>query len=206
MMESMLRYAIVSGTYSAGDAARLAAAGVDFLQLRDTSLNTREFTSLARQINRELAPLANAPKLFIHRRADVALAVDADGIHLTAQAEELTPQQVRAIFAAAKGSARMPGSARSSVPKISVSCHTLAEVARAHANAADLILFGPVFEKRLDGKLITTGIGLDALQAACTLAPGKVLALGGVTRANTADCMTAGAAGVAAIRLFDEGQ
>jgi len=86
---------------------------------------------------------------------------------------------------------------------ISVSCHTLDEVRRAHEARVDLILFGPVFEKRVARQLIQDGSGLKALEAACRAAEGTpVLALGGITLENTSACLAAGAAGIAAIRLF----
>jgi thiamine-phosphate pyrophosphorylase len=86
---------------------------------------------------------------------------------------------------------------------VSVSCHTLDEVQRAHRAEVDLILFGPVFEKRVEGEVVAPGAGLAGLQAACKVAPGSpVLALGGITVANTPACLAAGAAGIAGIRLF----
>jgi len=67
-----------------------------------------------------------------------------------------------------------------------------------------MVLFGPVFEKRVEGELVVRGLELMMLQAACVIA-GKlpVLALGGVTAENAAACVQAGAAGVAGIRLFE---
>ena len=54
-------------------------------------------------------------------------------------------------------------------------------------------------------KKISEGTGLDLLRAACAAAaPIPVLALGGITRAKTEACLDAGAAGIAAIRLFLE--
>jgi thiamine-phosphate pyrophosphorylase len=88
-------------------------------------------------------------------------------------------------------------------PVVSVSCHTLAEVDAARTAGVTLILFGPVFEKRADGDLISEGTGLDLLRAACAAAaPIPVLALGGITETNTAACLAADASGIAAIRLF----
>ena len=187
-------------------AARLAAEGIDFLQLRERDLSDADLASLARRL---LATLranptrrsANSPrpKLLINSRADIAIATHADGVHLTSSPNELTPAQIRTLYAAAS----LPE------PVISLSCHTLAEVARAASAAPNerptLILFGPVFEKVVADELVAAGTGLDLLRAACVAAaPIPVLALGGITRANTVSCLDAGAAGIAAIRLFLE--
>ena len=122
----------------------------------------------------------------------MALAAGADGVHLTAGEDELSPDQIHKLF-------RLIGAPP---PLVSVSCHTLDEVERARDADADLILFGPVFEKRVAGQLVVPGRGLCLLGAATALAPGRVLALGGVTHANAPACLAAGAVGVAGIRLF----
>ena len=127
-------------------------------------------------------------QLLINGRVDVALAVGAAGVHLTSHPDELTPGQVRALMSKAV---------------VSVSCHTLAEVERAREAGANWLLFGPVFEKRADNELLHSGVGLSALVEAASLACGvPILALGGVTEMNAQSCVAAGAAGVAAIRMF----
>jgi thiamine-phosphate pyrophosphorylase len=64
-------------------------------------------------------------------------------------------------------------------------------------------LFGPVFEKRVDGEMVGKGVGLEKLQEACNEAGNTpVLALGGVTWPRAELCIEAGASGVAGIRLF----
>jgi thiamine-phosphate pyrophosphorylase len=220
-------------------AAALAARGdIDFLQLREKDLPPAALAALARNIletlrahmpdraspggpfiprasRGEWGGVARRPRLLINSRADVALAVRADGVHLTSAPGELTPAQIRALYA----SAGLPR------PIVSLSCHTLAEVVAARitnpargsnhqpdpAAAPDLILFGPVFEKRITerssptsaGQLITEGSGLELLRQACAAAsPVPVLALGGITEENTSACLAAGAAGIAAIRMF----
>jgi len=83
---------------------------------------------------------------------------------------------------------------------VSRACHSVEEV-RA-ARDASLIVFAPVFEKvdSADGR---EGVGLSVLAQACRSAGEvPVIALGGVTPENAADCIAAGAAGVAGIRLF----
>jgi thiamine-phosphate pyrophosphorylase len=189
----MLRYAITGDTFTPGDAARLAADGVDYIQLRDKRSPAAELLDLARTVLDELAPYAHT-RLLINSRADVAMAAALAagvpvGVHLTSRPGELTPSQVRTVF---------------SVPCLtSISCHTLDDVTRACTLGADLILFGPVFEKRVANLHITDGSGLDLLHRAVLAANGiPVLALGGVTNENTAACIAAGAAGIAAIRLF----
>lgn len=201
-------------------AARLAGRGdVDYLQLREKDLPSSELAVLARRILEAVRTHARnpsqRPELVINSRADIAIAVRANGVHLTSSPGELTPVQVRELYS---GAGLLP-------PTISLSCHTLAEVIAARglkseddlcfapdpANAPDLILFGPVFEKRVAhscpsesaDQLVASGSALDLLRQACAAAaPVPVLALGGVTEENAADCLAAGAAGVAGIRLF----
>jgi thiamine-phosphate pyrophosphorylase len=213
-----LRYAITDRSRLVGDepqrqatllrnAARGAADGLDFVQLREKDLAAGALAALARQLLAALGAGHPAPKLLINSRADVAIAVAAAGVHLTSAPGELTPSQVRRLYAAAS----LPE------PIVSVSCHTLADVARAASSepgsAVSLILFGPVFEKVVAARPVgrqpigdqpaAAATGLDLLRAACAAAaPTPVLALGGITQANTAACLAAGAAGIAAIRLF----
>jgi thiamine monophosphate synthase len=85
-------------------------------------------------------------------------------------------------------------------PLIAISCHSPQEVAKAIANQATLAVFAPVFEKTN-----TQPTGLEALRQACQ-AKIPVLALGGVTLQNAQSCLQAGAAGIAAIRLFQENE
>jgi thiamine-phosphate pyrophosphorylase len=190
----MLRYAITSGSYNRGDAARWATDGIDFIQLREKVMNTAGLIDLARSILEEIASVPGSrTRLLINGRADVAVAAGADGVHLTSHPNELTPEEVRRIFA----------HSTLREPVISVSCHRFDEVKQAHDSGANLILFGPVFEKRIANQHITDGSGLKALEAACLAASTTpVLALGGITLENTTACLSAGAAGIAAIRLF----
>jgi thiamine-phosphate pyrophosphorylase len=193
----MIRYAITNGSPRPGcltsQARGWVEAGIDFVQLRDKSLQAGALAALARALLDEFGQDGGPPRLLINGRADVAAAVGAAGVHLTAHPGELTPEQVRRVFTLAGRPA----------PVVSVSCHTLDEVQRAHRAEVDLILFGPVFEKRVEGEVVAPGAGLAGLQAACKVAPGSpVLALGGITVANTPACLAAGAAGIAGIRLF----
>ncbi len=175
------------------DVARWTAAGIDFVQLREKSLGAGELFLLARETLDALGQPSRRPRLLVNGRPDIAAAAGADGVHLTSRVGELTPAQARQIFAAAN------------LPRcvVSVSCHTIDEVAAARDADADLILLGPVFEKRVGGSVVAPGQGLVQLHRACATAGAvPVLALGGVTSANQDVCLQAGAAGVAGIRLF----
>lgn len=203
----MLRYAITDRARFAGDeskrraellrqASEWAADGIDFIQLREKDLGAGALTQLAREILAIRHAREGAPKLLINSRADVAIAAGADGVHLTSAPGGLEPAQISSLYSRAG----LPD------PVISVACHTLADVAAARESEATLIVFGPVFEKRVGFQLVSAGTGLDLLCAACvTAAPVPVLALGGITEANIEACVAAGAAGVAAIRLFTTG-
>ncbi len=82
---------------------------------------------------------------------------------------------------------------------IGVSCHTTDEVRRAAAEGADFALLGPVFPSPGKGPPIGLGVLEEAARESV-----PVLALGGITLENARACRDAGAAGIAAIRLFEE--
>jgi thiamine-phosphate pyrophosphorylase len=170
-----------------------AADGIDLIQLRERNLDAGSLFSLTEVVLETLREMQSPTKILVNTRADVAVAAQAHGVHLTSHPEELTPHQVRELFTHAGLTA----------PLASVSCHSPSDIARARHNAADFILFGPVFEKRVDGELVTAGVGLEALALACAIAEQvPLLALGGVTSENAGACLAVGAAGVAGIRLF----
>jgi thiamine-phosphate pyrophosphorylase len=165
---------------------------VQYVQLREKQMAAGDLVRLAAAMQAILRESGRA-KLLVNGRPDVAVAAGADGVHLTAQVGELTVAQVRQVFSAA-------GAGK---PIISVSCHTLFEVRHAVSEGVDLILFGPVFEKRVDGEMVGKGVGLEKLQEACNEAGNTpVLALGGITWPRAELCIEAGASGVAGIRLF----
>jgi thiamine-phosphate pyrophosphorylase len=180
--------------------AEAARAGVDYIQLREKDLPARDLESLARgavRAIREALPTDHHPlstALLINSRADIALAVQAQGVHL--RSDDISPKEVRAIWEKCRAGA--PARVSPQDPLIAVSRHSPTEVAEAAANGANLAVFAPVFEKKH-----ANPAGLEALrQASKNKIP--VLALGGVTLANAHTCMAAGAAGIAAIRLFQE--
>lgn len=175
---------------------RWAVDGVDIVQLREKQLESGELFALACMALAEIRASETSrghTRLVVNGRADVAAAAGADGVHLTGQPGELLATQARALFLAAGHRQCL----------VSASCHEPEEAARAHSAEADVILFGPVFEKRVNGRRVLAGRGLEDLRRACTLAGSTpVLALGGVTADTLPSCLEAGAAGVAGIRLF----
>jgi thiamine-phosphate pyrophosphorylase len=193
---SRLRDAATRRTELVTRAQRWARQKTDFVQLREKTLEAGELLALAEAMLAVFREHGEHTKLLINGRADIAIAAQADGVHLPSHREGLTPAQVRQLY-------RQTAS-RESV--VSMSCHSPADVERACALGTNLILFGPVFEKRVEGRVVTEGMGLEMLRQACTVADGTpLIALGGVTEENTAACIEAGAAGVAGIRLFFQG-
>ena len=202
--DPMVRCAISDCKYLSADPARARAlllelaqrwaiAGVELIQVREKDLAAGSLLALAQELLQAVRSHGSGrTKLVVNGRADVAIAAGADGVHLTGQREELTPTQVRDLFA----HAGLPE------PTVTVSCHSIDDVLRAREHRADYILFGPVFEKWSGGERLG-GTGLDRLREACAAAGSiPVLALGGITGENAGMCLEAGAAGIAAIRLF----
>ena len=167
-----------------------AAAGVDYVQLREKDLSTRALQELA---SKAMAALrGTTTKLLINSRTDIALACGAHGVHLPGG--DLPASDVRAVFSGSGVSASVIG----------VSAHSLMDVQSAEAHGADLAVFAPVFEKAGMANLT----GLEQLRQICRRARAAmpVFALGGITLGNARLCMEAGAAGIAAIRLFQENE
>ena len=210
----MLLYYITARTEFAGDAAgqrrcllkKIADAahcGVDYIQLRENDLTGGALQSLAqeavhtvRENCRKTAAGELCTRLLINSRTDVALSVGADGVHLRAQ--DVSVRELQKIWSTGKSASRGKPAV---FPAVSVSCHSDADVARAAAEHADLAVLAPVFEKRALPAVAPAG--LEALRRACRYNV-PVLALGGVTLETIPACLNSGAAGIAAIRLFQE--
>jgi thiamine-phosphate pyrophosphorylase len=173
--------------------AQAIRCGVDFIQLREKDLSPHQLETLAReaiQLRTENQKLKTA--FLINSRTDIAMACGAQGVHL--RSNDISPSEVKKIWTQCGASASVT---------IGVSCHGRAEVARAAEEGANFAVFGPVFGKVSGEKTHARPTGLEALHEACQEKI-PVLALGGVTLGNAEACIQAGAAGVAAIRLFQE--
>src|SRR4029077_5828852 len=171
--------------------AEAARAGVNYIQLREKDLSTRELETLARELVAAVRENSPSTRLLINSRTVVALAAGADGVHL--RADDVKPHEVREVL---EVSAQRIQATDNFL--VAASCHTAADVFRAESEAADFAVFAPVFEKK-DAQ----PAGLAALHEVCREKI-PVLALGGLNAENAASCLNAGAAGIAAIRLFQE--
>lgn len=163
--------------------AQAVAAGVDLIQIRERDLEASWLLALARATLERCAE--SATRILVNDRLDVALAAGA-GVHLPAHG--LPVADVRRHYPDLL---------------IGASTHNLDELRRAEAGGADFAVFGPVFEtasKRDYG----APLGLEKLAEAARAVKIPVLALGGVTLKNAPACLRAGAAGLAAISLFQQ--
>jgi thiamine-phosphate pyrophosphorylase len=215
MAESPVLYYITDRTGFPGDErdrcrrlldkiAEAARCGVNYIQLREKDTPTRELESLAREAVQIIHQLSNESRevktvLLVNSRTDVALASGAAGVHL--RSDDVTPSEVRDAWHRACGAGTHARGISPRDPVISVSCHSPEEAVQAAESSATFAVFAPVFAKKdAPG---TSPAGIDALRQACR-AKIPVLALGGVTLQNAESCLRAGAAGIAAIRLFQE--
>lgn len=162
------------------------AAQIDLIQIREKNLNVSVLYQLA--VRAADLTSGSITRLLINDRCDLAAAAGADGVHLTTSS--LRPDVIGRTF----GDPFLIGA----------STHSLEEAMRARDEGADFVVFGPVFETA-SKKEYGEALGLAKLaEVSAALSPLPVLALGGVTTANAADCMQAGARGVAGISMFAE--
>jgi thiamine-phosphate pyrophosphorylase len=188
--------------------AEAARCGIDFIQLREKDLSGRELEALAYAVVRAVRDSCSAEsgrsatRILINSRTDVAIACAADGVHLTSM--DIDPSIVRSLWPGDAGApSTVSGRARprEKGPIVTLSCHSEQEVACAASSSADFAVFAPVFEKR-DSPHVRPA-GLETLRDVCRQNI-PVIALGGVTVENARQCIRAGAAGIAGIRLFQE--
>src|SRR5215831_9288089 len=108
----MLLYAITDRSAYAGEedyrldrvileAARWAAEGIDFVQIREKDLGAGELAELTRRVMVAVRESGSRTKVLVNSRVDVAMAAEADGVHLTSAEGALTAAQVRRVFAGA---------------------------------------------------------------------------------------------------------
>lgn len=168
---------------------RAAACGVDWIQIREKDLETRSLLGLARRTTAEIR--GTPARLILNERLDIALAAGAAGVHL---GENSLPVKNVAQWRSAAGRKEF---------LLGASCHSLASAQSAERDGADYVFFGPVFPT--PSKLaFGPPQGIERLREVCGAVKIPVLAIGGVTAENGLACLEAGAAGIAAVRLFQQ--
>jgi thiamine-phosphate pyrophosphorylase len=186
--------------------AAAAAAGVDWIQIREKDLSGKECSTLTREAlqlaansvhNESVRQATNsvageAARVLLNDRLDVALATQAGGVHLGEKS--LPPQEALRLVNSLQ---------REKDFLIGVSCHSLEAAKAAERDGADYLFFGPVFATPSKAAYGAPQ-GLARLAEVCHAVELPVLAIGGITLENAAACLSAGASGIAAIRLFQD--
>lgn len=160
-------------------------ADISLIQIREKHLTAK----LVFELTREAAEITKNrhTKLLVNDRADIALAANADGVHLTENS--LSAKIIRLNFG------------KNFV--IGVSTHTIETAEIAKKKAADFITFSPVFDSPNKGK----PKGLEKLREVCEIIkPFPVIALGGINEMNYCQVLENGASGFAAIRFLNNAE
>ncbi len=173
---------------------RAIEAGVDWVQIREKDLKARELLALARPavaMTRDAGRATDA-RVLINDRLDVALAAGAAGVHL---GHESTPAREVVRWCRA-------GNAPAEF-LVGVSCHHIEEAREAESAGAGYIFFGPVYATP-SKESFGPPQGVAKLGEVCRAVRLPVIAIGGVNEESAPECLRAGAAGIAAIRLFQQ--
>jgi thiamine-phosphate pyrophosphorylase len=202
---------------------QIAAARVDWIQLREKDLSGRSYATLAREALRRVAQQAaqatarvgvlrpRPARILINDRLDVAIAEQAGGVHLGENS--LRVEDAKRLVAATQATDEaqathgvQPAHSGKPLPSdflLGVSCHSLEAAQSAASAGVGYIFFGPVFATPSKAAYGAPQ-GLDKLAQVCASIKIPVLAIGGITLENSPACLSAGAAGLAAIRLFQD--
>ena len=160
-------------------ATELIAGGCTVLQYRNKNGNAGE---MRRQALALKISAVGEVKLIMNDRADLCLAADFDGVHIGQ--DDLSPESVRGII----GSGRWLG----------VSTHNPEQIKQADRTSADYLAIGPVFSTSSKAKPDPV-VGLEGVRQARELTRKPLVAIGGISRANAASVIEAGADSVAVI-------
>lgn len=154
--------------------------GIRAVQLREKDLSSRELYELAFEMKKITSK--HDTLLFINDRIDIALAVDADGVHLGT--ESIPLYKARTLM----GPDRLIG----------VSCHNQVCARNAQEKGADFITFGPLFYTPSKAPY-GDPVGLEKLELVTRSLSIPVFGLGGVNQTNAHQVMDAGASGISLI-------
>ena len=157
-----------------------AAGGVTMVQLREKECSTAEFIALARQLKTALLPLGIP--LIINDRVDVALAVDADGVHIGQS--DMPYETARALLGEEK--------------IIGLSVETMEEVVAANALDVDYIGISPVYATPTKTDTLTP-FGLEGIEEVMRLSRHRCVAIGGMNRDTIGEVIARGVEGVAVV-------
>ena len=157
--------------------------GVNLIQIREKSLPAKLLFELVRGAVDVLS--SSRALVIVNDRPDVAFAANADGVHLPENS--LPPNVVKRTF--------------NGQLVIGVSTHSIEHASSAADSGADYIFYGPIFETPGKGP----PVGVESLKAVCeSLGSFPVFGLGGIDQSNFESVLSAGAAGIAAIRSLAE--
>jgi thiamine-phosphate pyrophosphorylase len=157
--------------------------GVNAVQVRERGIDTEEMVELSQELG-DIA--AGKALLFINSDVDAAIEIGCEGIHLPEGRGKL--ESVRRVM----GQRAL----------ISRAVHTAEAAAEAEREGADLVVLGSVFASASHPN--GEPIGVETVRAAAAAVSIPVIGIGGITAANTADVIRAGARGIAVISaIFD---
>ncbi|WP_298489995.1 thiamine phosphate synthase [uncultured Chloroflexus sp.] len=156
------------------------AGGATVVQYREKAAATRQMIAEAQAL-RELTRRAGVP-LIVNDRLDVALAIDADGVHVGQN--DMPAALARRLIGPDK--------------ILGVSTANLAEAMQAVQDGADYLGVGPVLATPTKPDAAPP-IGMDGLREICRHVPIPVVAIGGINATNAADAIAAGAQGIAVV-------
>ena len=165
------------------------AAGVDWVQIRERDMPARELLAL---VKAAIGGRESKARILVNDRLDVALAAGAAGVHLGGAS--VPARNVVSWLREGNSPAGF---------LIGVSCHSLEEAREAEDAGASYVFFGPIFETP-SKKSYGPPQGIARLTQVCSAVRIPVIAIGGVNEENATECVSSGAAGIAAIRMFQE--
>jgi thiamine-phosphate pyrophosphorylase len=165
----------------------MAESGVELLQYRNKRATSRQLFEATRSISARLSRVARIgeyePRFIVNDRADIALLVKAQGVHVGQ--EDLSVTDARAVLGPDAW--------------VGVSTHSLAQLDEADKSSADYIAFGPIFPTTSKENPDPV-VGLDLLREARRHTRKPLVAIGGITLERAADTLRAGADSLAVAR------
>jgi thiamine-phosphate pyrophosphorylase len=174
----------LSGLSHAEQVKRLCAGGATLVQLREKQMSPREFYEEAKRAL--LVARSYGARVIINDRADLALALGADGVHLGQ--DDLPPAAARALLG------------KDAI--IGFSTHTLEQAKAASILPVDYVALGPIFETKSKANPDAV-VGLEGLRLVReVIGEVPLVAIGGIDLPQVEKVLAAGADSVAVISLL----